>query len=479
MPSVKRKHDEHETFINSNTIVDVLSYNSVFSFIFRVIDSDLHKYNGWVLKMCVLTDYAYDLPPFIDYQKASVTPQNFKNEVDMQRKVYGATLKYDPHGFCPYISLFGELFQPLPFLNNIALRDEVDYDPLLYLKRIFIKSPSYQLGYIIMKNVSEEYVPIEGPISAKDETSRWIALHAWARLLLIYRDTAIIHIDAHDHNVFCKREVDRDTPSAVTILDFGKVYTDVPHLTEIDTIDELFLMIQRFAQNDFRFNGLAKLQCEVLLRVLFPYMSPVPNKSVVAFLDADRESMFDRKMVTWTKDTNAIYSRNLTDLLGIMRNLRSRVSLAEHERLSVVPPSYGFVDASAELTRHDPLRSGLVGARMAEHSSILDEEAAERARKEQEASARKSYKNMIRDRDREAIYSKAKQDADAELDQQVQEELDRQEQEKEKQKQERLVQLKYNNKLKKYVLAGAVVVAAAYLLSGRTKKRRRRTKRRN
>ena len=68
-----------------------------------------------------------------------------------------------------------------------------------------------------------------------------------------------------------------------------------------------------------------------------PYMSPVPNKSVVAFLDADRESMFDRKMVTWTKDTNAIYSRNLTDVLGIMHNLLSRVSLAERERLSVVP----------------------------------------------------------------------------------------------------------------------------------------------
>jgi hypothetical protein len=64
---------------------------------------------------------------------------------------------------------------------------------------------------------------------------------------------------------------------------------------------------------------------------------------------------------------------------------------------------------------------------MAEHSRILDGEAAERARKKQE--------------------------------------------------QERMVQLNYNKKLTKSVLAGAVVAAAAYLLSGRTKRRRHRRRR--
>jgi hypothetical protein len=475
MASVKRKHEgagdvpskraygtEHEKFINSNTIVDVLSYDSVFSFIFRVIESDSHKYNGWVLKMCVLSlpDDSKNLPPFLKYHKASVTSHDFKKEVNTQRKVHTATLKYDPYGFCPYISLFGEIVEPRPFLDKIASRDKLSFNALLHLKRIFDSHPLYQLGYIIMENVSGEYVPIESRKPIDKNEMRWIAIHAWVRLLLIYKDTAIVHVDAHDSNILCKQQVDEDTPSAVTVLDFGNEYVDGSPLTKIDTIDDLFLMIQRFAQKDFIFNDRETLQCEFLLKALFPRMKSVPSNKY-------KDPLIDRDMVSWTEDTNVIYSRNLTDILTIMQSFSRRTPAEARES----PPIEYMPDES---------RSKEVAGHSERQSYVLQSEAAERAIEEQKAAARKSYKNMIRDRDREERYRKAKQDAaDAELDQQVQEELDRQEQEKEKQKQERMVQLKYNNKLKKYVLAGAVVVVAAYLLSGRTKKRRRRTKRRN
>lgn len=260
---------------------------------------------------------------------------HFLQEVIVQREVHTKTLGYGGIGFCPDVRLHGTLKNPLEYFTKVAISDE-SRQIVMYLITLFEKNPQMELGYMIMPDILQDYVPCSGLFRRVNKTNHelqllhleleyqndptdarssfinrfirehssltkvedeyreadletlmvleskkasefelltteayQIALQAMARLLLIYRDTGYIHVDAHSNNVLCKEHVTVSTPFPVIVLDYGTTWSaERVHLTDISTNDALLRMLLHFITVDFTRNN--QPHSLFLLKQLFP-----------------------------------------------------------------------------------------------------------------------------------------------------------------------------------------------------------------
>ena len=440
----------HEMFMNAKLVVETISYESKFSFIFRINTSIAPKYTGWVLKCCVISSKRHLKPFKIPYKsksenisKSAMSEEEFTEEVATQRTVYDATVMYDENGFCPYISLHGITSDALQYLNNIAARDEVTENVLLYLRDIF-EDPTYRWGYMIMPDVSIEYETMYSRMSGDHvpDDNFYIAMNALARLLLIYKNTGIVHVDAHVDNVLCKRE-----SREVMLLDFGLVVNDRDRPTNISTPEAVFNLIQRFAKKDYLYNR--QFQSIELLMQLFPSMS-----------EDKRYTECSKKEFGWNvnnPEINEDYTARLTYLQELMTFIESSGS---DKRRRISPPLVLVDDPhlTEEVETFTRTQSVKLSA-IKEQKRELDEQEA----RAQEARAQEA----IAERDRERQTARA-QEAEAE-------QIALNEAARERAK-EQLATLHYDQKKKKFVaiaLVASIAVAGIASYFGRSRKPRK------
>jgi hypothetical protein len=405
-------------------------------------------------------DTYYDLPKFKDkgvsYQKSTMYEEDFVGEIAIQKMIHDNTIGYEPTGFCPRISYYGIIKEPKKYLRLIATDDKDTTYSLLYLQDVFRDYPC-QLGYMVMDEIPCEYKTLLecSKELSKDELVQ-VALYSIAYLLLIYRETGYIHVDAHSENLFCKGHGHLTGTNFVQVIDFGNVTLKPqpsPLVTEY-TINELFEMICLFASEDFKRND--RVQSQGVLQLIFPRMREVkkPSERGLSY-----NPTFDNK---WFGLNTPEDHPPLRQLKAIMDTYIASKQVVARPRT----PPFG-VEEDDELRRRadktskniSELRLEIQRAKdMKQQGRKKEEEAAKAQRRTEDEQARftaQAEQSRLREQAEQAAAQEAKHAMYV------------------KETEQQLVKSAYNKRLKMFTLTAVGIMTLAYLL-GKTRKKRRK-----